>query len=159
MSDFEAQHSRAFGSSLVFCFIKEEAKWCFSFVTCWWILETLLSTFCSISSLYCFSSKIYLYLISLYLEYMILGRVGEGPSMSRYFALISAEVGYFHVKWYSSSISTWHNPHILSSLKTLLVRPFSISSWWDSLLSCPMTTLTAFGRNASRYFGRVINLT
>ena len=47
----------------------------------------------------------------------------------------------------------WHNLDILSCLGTPLGRPFSIWSWWDDTLSCPIATLDAFGKNVSRYFG------
>ena len=166
---FEAQHSRAFGCSLHFRFIKERpsgivvstfivspCSWKITLVSCWWILKGLSLTLCNLFSLCCFRSKIYLPSLFISGVSNSLERVGEGPSMSWYFALIYVKVGHLHIKWYSSSISMWHNLHSLSSLGTLLARPFSISSWWDDILSCPMATLSAFDKNVSRYFGRVI---
>ena len=141
-------------------FIVSPCAWKFSLVTCWWILERLLLTFCSLFSLCCFSSKIYLPNFFISRVSNSLERVGEGlPSyyvgLERRDCALSLIVCF--IKWCSSSISMWHNLHILSSLRTPVVWSFSISSWWYDILTSPMATLSAFGKKVSRYFGRVIN--
>ena len=87
---FSASSRKRPSGAGVSTFVVSPCPWKTSFVTCWWILETLLSTFCSLFSLCCFSSRIYLPNFFISRVSKSLGRVGEEPSMSRYFSLISA---------------------------------------------------------------------